>query len=730
MKKKIVFYFFCVLMMAFALNAKTVTAEESVGTYDGRLGYSYSSSSTEFQVWSSTATEVKVIVEGNAFDGGVKVQALDKDETNNVWYGSVGGDLSGYQYSFYIKHNDGSEYENVLDPYGKYLNVDKTRNYIFNDSLVATSTWSEVSRFTIGDKSKVIYGVNLESFSSHSTWNGTKTNKGKLLSLNQSGTSYNSIPTGFDHIKNLGVTYVQITNLIESSNPFITNGKYVSGIHGYSGVVELREVVTSYYYENIGIIIDFDFESMASNMLASFNKIDKNYYSNNNGELDFDNNMVKKYILDVMKYWVETYKISGVKFSNMAVFDYQYINCVIDEMNKVNPSLFIYGDGSYTQLNETRAGENNLANMPELAMLNNSLSYALFGDLNDKDIKGILGDDYSNSNIESLKFALIGGINNGQLDYSLVDSISYKDEWKIKTTFQIVNSLGDNNGLSIYDKLKINNLTGNRIEQKMVLAFGTLMMSGGVPYIQAGDEFLVSYRNFENEENSICTGTTSSKTCFFNSINKKNIDWSYAYDNNDSINAFRSLVNFRKRDMEVIQTDAEVLGKRVTFHIGETGNIGIKRNYPGAYVNDTKNILVMFNYSNSEYVVEDYKEEGWSGLYNYNLSSRDGKVINMKPLSIYIEKQVRPPVVSQWVLLIIVVATIGLLYYANIYLNKKLVEKHGYDITDIKKKYRPFINKNKIKNNKTIETDKIESAGKVEDEHPIVEEANDDSKEN
>ena len=32
----------------------------------------------------------------------------------------------------------------------------------------------------------------------------------------------------------------------------------------------------------------------------------------------------------------------------------------------------------------------------------------------------------------------------------------------------------------------------------------------------------------------------------------------------------------------------------------------------------------------------------------------------------------------------------------NIMLNKRLVEKNGYDIKDIKKKYRPFINKEKI----------------------------------
>ena len=710
MKKKVFYNFFGLLILSLILNfnAKTINAQEVVNTYDGELGYSYSSSSTEFKIWSSTAAEIKVVVEGEMFEGGIKEQLLDKDNTNNVWYGSVGGDLSGYEYSFYIKHNDGTEYENVLDPYGKYLNESKTRNYIFNDLVISSTAWSEVGRLTPNDKSKIIYGLDLNSFSSHTTWNGDSLNKGKLLSLNQSGTSYNSIPTGFDHIKNLGVTYVQISNLIEGASPFVINQKYVSGDLGYSGVVELRQVVGSYYGENIGIIIDFDFKDIADALIENFNMIDKSYYSNGDNELDFDNEMLKKYIKEVLVYWVQTYKLSGIKFSNMATFDYEYINDVVAEVRKSNSGLVIYGDGSYSEVNQTKAGENNLANMQNVAMTNKSLNYALFGDLNNKDSKGILSDDYAEKNIESLKFALLSGVDNNQLNYSLVEGISYKGDWGVTNSFQIINALGQINGLSLYDKLKINNLIGNRIEQKMVLAFGTLMISGGIPYIQAGDEFLVSYRNFENEENSICTGSAGSKTCFFNVASQKIIDWSYAYDNNDSINAFRSLVNFRKKDTEVIQTNAEVLKKRVTIYSGETGNIGFKRNYPGAYVDDTKNILVLFNYSNQEYAIDDYKDKGWTGLYNYNLSNRDGKIINMKPLSIYIEKQVRPPVVSQWVLLLIVISVIGLLYYANIYLNKRLVEKHGYDITDIKKKYRPFINKEKIKNKENVEANRDE----------------------
>ena len=61
----------------------------------------------------------------------------------------------------------------------------------------------------------------------------------------------------------------------------------------------------------------------------------------------------------------------------------------------------------------------------------------------------------------------------------------------------------------------------------------------------------------------------------------------------------------------------------------------------------------------------------------------------------------KQPKINSWITLILVLSVIGLLYYANIVLNRKLVEKKGYDIKQIKKKYRPFI-KN-IKNNESEE---------------------------
>ena len=415
-----------------------------------------------------------------------------------------------------------------------------------------------------------------------------------------------------------------------------------------------------------------------------------------------------------MVLWTKEYKLSGIKLANMSMYDVVFVNDVVENLMQVNNNLIVYGDGSYNQLDVNKAGESNLSKINGIGMLNGSLNYALLGDVNSKNINGLLGGEYNENIVETLKFALLNTVDNGEIDYSLVEGVSYKNFWGNSSSFQIINYLGTRNGLSLYDKLFINNLTGDKIiEQKAIVAFGTLLMNGGIPYIEAGTEFLASYQSFTNDEDSICTETAT--FCFYKTGNKKVLDWAIAYDNSSIVDAFKSLVNFRKKDTSVIQTNMSSIKNNVNIFVGEEGNIGYVRKYPNAYVNEIKKVLVLFNYSNNDYTIDNFGGKGWSGAYHYNLSSRDGSVINMKANSIYIASQVEPPKVNQWVMLAIVLVVIAGLYYLNISLNKKLVENKGYDIKSINKKYRPFINKKKLKSNRADNVEDSEKEKKEED---------------
>ena len=451
-----------------------------------------------------------------------------------------------------------------------------------------------------------------------------------------------------------------------------------------------------------------DFSDLFLNNLKA---IDENAYLSESGTLDLNKEATKKLITDILIYYVKEFKLSGIKIDNMAEYSVKFINGLMQKLKKINPEIIVYGDGQYEVLNTQNAGENNLSKLEGVKMLNGSLNYALFGNLFDNEQKGVIGGDFSKENMETLKFALLSTFDNKQINYSLIKGVSYKNYWGNTDSYQLINNIGGRNGLSIYDKLLINNITTNPniIKQKITMAFGTQMLSGGIPYIYSGNEFLVSYLGATSEDDSVCRH--NSDFCFYVNEKEKIIDWSYIYRNEEIVNNFKSLINFRKAN-SVVQTEKANIINNVSIYekSDAPGVIGYIRKYPNAYNGYTEKIFVIFNYSNNEYVLKNMESKGWSGLYNYNSSIRDGETIVLKPISLYSEAKQKQPKVNQWVTLILVVGVIGLLYSAIIMLNKRLVEKKGYDIEDINKKYRPFINKEKIKNKDTQQEDVVEKA--------------------
>lgn len=713
-KKNILYVTILFLCMFIFFGIRTVNAEDINDDYDGELGTFYTSNQTIFKVWSSSASKIEVVVEGEINE----VKPLYKDESTNVWIGQIGGNLSGSEYTYRVEYADGEIYDNVLDPYGKYFNATGDKNVVYDASLIGFEEWfNQKNWLNVKDKNKVIYGVNIAGLTDSDTWGGKTENQGKLLSLNEPGTRHNNILTGFDYIRDLGITYLELNGIGDNNSPFAIDSKYVSGEYGYSGALELKHVVNDYYFSNIGVVLEFDFNDLSSAFIDNIRKLDKNYYLNNEGNFDLSKKINRKYISDLLAYWVREYKLSGIRIDNMGVFSIDFINELSDRLIAINPNLILYGDGSYKTLDMDKATESAIGELNGVKMLNNSLNHALFGDLNNKDVQGLLSGNYEKDVVETLKFSLLSGVDNGEIDYSLVNGISYKGEWKIKNSYQIINSIGDESSLSIYDKLIINNLTGdNLVKQKVVLAYGSLMSSGGIPYIRAGEEFLVSYQNSSGTEGSICS--EGNVFCFYINEEDKRIDWNFAEKNKDIINAFKSLINFRKSSKSVAQTSVKVLKNNVSIYLGEEGVIGFVRNYPNAYVNDVEKVFVVFNYSNDKYTIDAMEGKGWRGLYNYNGSNRDNGNIEMYANSIYIETKEKQPIINQWIILIIILGIIGGLYYVNIILSKKLVEKRGYDVKDISRKYRPFINKHyKSKDN---EPDSIQE----EDSSPVEEEKN------
>lgn len=691
-------YLYAFILMAFAFFANTVTVKAEETFVTDELGYSYTTSQTIFKFYSSEATEVKVLIDDFTIS---EVPLVKRNDGSNVWMGYASGNLLGKAYSYYVKLENGNEYSNIIDPYGKFINKEQTRNLIYDESSVTVIDENEENQkqyLIINDKNKIIYGINIENFTRHETWGGTSENKGKLLGLIEEETKYGDVSTGYDYVSNLGITYIELSKVYDEMLPFAISEKLVKGEYAYSGNIEMKNVSNKYYSKGIGIILTFNYKDLNGLFANNISKIDKSSYLTNSGEIDISKSMTKEYIISLLKYYTKEYMLAGIMIENMADYSVDFINKISEELQKLNSNMYIYGDGSYTEENENTAGQNNLGKLNSAKMINGSLNYALFGNLFDNNTSGILDGNYDSNIIETLKFALLSTVDNGEIDYEKVQGVSYKGYWNNSKSYQTINYYGSRNGLSIYDKLFIKNFTSNAIiQQKIILSFGVLMISGGTPYIYSGEEFLSSYLDASAQSTSLCSGSSTS-FCFYTEEKNKSIDWSYVKTNQSVVDSFKSYINFKKGDILLTQTDAKAIKNNVKFYTAEdkTGLLGYVRNYPDAYTNYTEKVTVLFNFSNNDYELNEKKEKGIQGIYNYNSSNRDGDIIKLNANSFYSERKIKQAKLNSWIALLIVLGMIGGLYFINITLNRKLVEKKGYDISQIKRKYRPFIRKNKI----------------------------------
>ena len=115
----------------------------------------------------------------------------------------------------------------------------------------------------------IIYELHVRDLTTHSSWNGSEENRGKYLGLIETGTTYQGVTTGFDHIKELGITHVQLLPFfdygvvdeskldIATYNAFnwgymplnfnVLEGTYSSDPYdGLKRIEEMKQVVTAY----------------------------------------------------------------------------------------------------------------------------------------------------------------------------------------------------------------------------------------------------------------------------------------------------------------------------------------------------------------------------------------------------------------------------------------------------------------------------------------------------
>ncbi|MBR1592596.1 MAG: type I pullulanase [Ruminococcus sp.] len=458
--------------------------------YGGELGAIYSKEKTVFRTWSPYAESIKL----NLYTDCICDDFIScpMKNTGNVWETEIKGDFEGFYYTYTVRIY-GTEHE-TIDIYAKSAGVNGKRGMIFDSKKTNPENWDKSSPVVLENyNDAVIYEMHIRDFSTDIS--GDFRYRGKFLSFCEDNER-------LDYIKSLGITHIHLLPVmdfasVDEANPSfnwgydplnynIPEGSYSTDpFDGRKRVKELKELILSAHKKNLGIILDVVYNHTFSAENSPFFKIfphyfhrhDENGFSNGSGcgnEIATERLMMRRFICDSLCYIAEEYKIDGFRFDLMGLMDIKTLNLCAERLKLINPNIILYGEGwtgGISSLDEKfRAMQKNAGLLPDFAMFSDYIRDTVKGSVfNDLDTGYVNGNHIGA--YERMKSALCGN-----------------------TGYMPINYVECHDNLTFYDKLKISMPCADEDDiisaDKMGAAI--IILSQGIPFIQAGQEFLRS----------------------------------------------------------------------------------------------------------------------------------------------------------------------------------------------------------------------------------------------
>lgn len=455
----------------------------------------------------------------------IKMKASDE----NRWEATVKGDLKGKFYTFDIGKGE------TPGVFAKAVGVNGMRGAIVDMAETNPQGWENDQRPVIQSPADlVIYEMHWRDFSIDVS-SGLK-NKGKFLALTE--------PKAIEHLKNLGVNAVHIlpsfdyasvdeTKLdtpqynwgYDPKNYNVPEGSYSTDPYNpVTRIKEFKQMVQALHKAGIRVILDVvynhTFDIDHSNFQLTYpdmyyRKTADGKYSDGSGcgnETASEKPLMREFMLESVKYWIDEYHIDGFRFDLMGVHDIETMQQIRAEVNKIDPSIYIYGEGwsagSCAYPVDKLAMKANAQQLNGIAAFSDDMRDALRGPFSDDHkgalLAGIPGEE------ESLKFGIVGGIAHPQVDMTKVNYD--KKPWTNNPTEQI-SYVSCHDDMCLVDRLKasIPSLTDKNIPEKErkaeliridQLAQTAVFTSQGVPFILSGEEMLRDKKGVHNSYNS------------------------------------------------------------------------------------------------------------------------------------------------------------------------------------------------------------------------------------
>ena len=479
-------------------------------SFDGELGALYTPQRTILRLWAPTALSVEVIVYESLYRKEKKRHTMGKGGRGTHELIMI-GDYAGTAYKYAITFPDGKVVETV-DPYSYATTANGERSVIMDAVNTNPKRWGARLEPIASPVDAIIYELHIRDFTISPT--SGVTNKGKFLGVVEEGTlSVNGDSTGLDYLKELGVSHVQILPMADfytvnelkpleqynwgydPQNFNVPEGSYATNPYQPEvRILEMKEMIQGLHDAGIRVIMDVVYNHVYLPKLHALEKTVPGYYFRRNEDGTLCNGtgvgndtaserfMMRKYIIDSITYWAKNFHLDGFRFDLMGIHDIETMNEIRIALDEIDPSIIMLGEGWNLNTNlppSEKAVQQNADRMPGVAHFNDALREA------------IKGSDFDSGN--DTGFITGKPFMEGWIATNLQGGAYYPvNRGNYKTPAQMVQYVEAHDNLTLYDKLKVS-LPWDDEDFRMrrhLLASSFVLLSQGIPFIHAGQEFM------------------------------------------------------------------------------------------------------------------------------------------------------------------------------------------------------------------------------------------------
>ena len=563
----------------------------------------YSPKATTFQLTTSPdVKKVNVVITDNDSDTAGQLVKSMKRVGAGKWKLTVKNDLKGKYYVFSVYNQEQPDITPGL--FAKAVGVNGKRGAIVDLKDTDPEGWADDVRPALKNPCDlVIYEMHHRDFSMDLS-SGIK-NKGKFLALTE--------PAAIDHLRRLGVNAIHILPSfdfasIDESKPDVAqynwgydplNYNVPEGSYSTNAadpkvrIREFKQMVQALHKAGIRVILDVvynhTFDINGSNFQKTypdyyFRKTAEGKYSDGSGcgnETASDKQLMRDFMKESVEYWVKEYHIDGFRFDLMGVHDIETMNEIHDVVSKIDPSIYIYGEGwsagscAYPQ--EKLAMKANARELNGIGAFSDEMRDALRGPFSDDTKGGFLAGVPGQE--ESIKFGIAGAISHPQIDMTKVNYS--KTAWTNEPS-QMVAYVSCHDDMCLTDRLRasIPYIGDDELIRLDLLAQTAVFTSQGVPFILAGEEMLRDKKGVHNSFRSP------------DSINR--LDWNNLKRYPQVFDYYSGLISLRKQHPAFRMGSADEVRKHLVFLDAPAGVVAyqLKENAGG---DSWKNIIVILN---------------------------------------------------------------------------------------------------------------------------------------